>query len=92
MLMESTLRQLLMQMKQLDGGKAGSMLLKSLWLQRLPEGTQAILACGDGGSLEMLAATADKIHEVHAPRGCKGVACDPRRGKIEEAVSREFIN
>lgn len=40
-------------------------LLKFSWLQRLPEGTQAILASTDG-SLEVFAVTTAKIHKVHS--------------------------
>lgn len=39
--------------------------MKSLWLRRLPESTQAVLACVSG-SLDALAAAADKVHEVNA--------------------------
>lgn len=52
-------------MKQLDTGKAGAEHLKSLWLYRLPESTQVILAYADSESLQVLQNT-DKIHEVHA--------------------------
>lgn len=41
-------------------------LLKSLWFEPVPEGTQAMLAYADGGSLEVLVGTAGKIHKLHA--------------------------
>lgn len=53
-------------MRQLGGDKVGLELLKPLWRQRLPECTQVILTYADSGFLEVLAATADKIHDVHA--------------------------
>lgn len=56
--------ELLREMMLLDGYKVGVGLLKLLVLQRLPERTQAILAHVDSGSLEALANTADKIHEM----------------------------
>ena len=61
---DRTPSQLLREMRQLGGSKIGDDLIKSLWLRRLPEGTQAILACVSG-SLEELAATADQVQEVY---------------------------
>lgn len=55
----------LRKMKQLGGDKVGLKPLKSLWLQQLPDGTQTVLTCANGSSLGTLAATNDKIHEVH---------------------------
>ncbi|XP_037905728.1 uncharacterized protein LOC119648202 isoform X2 [Hermetia illucens] len=47
------------------GDNVGVELLQSLWLLRLPEITQAILASADSGSLDTLAVIADKVQEVH---------------------------
>ncbi|XP_023217769.1 uncharacterized protein LOC111620136 [Centruroides sculpturatus] len=54
---------LLRKMRQLANNKLGEDFLKTLWLQRLPQQTQAILAASDDG-LENLAIMADKIGEV----------------------------
>lgn len=54
---------LLRKMKQLAGTILGEEILKTLWLQRLPNQIQAILSVSDD-SLEKLAAMADKIHET----------------------------
>ncbi|CAD7089103.1 unnamed protein product [Hermetia illucens] len=61
---DRTPSQLLREMRQLGGSKIGDDLIKSLWLRRLREGTQAILACVSG-SLEELAATPDQVQEVY---------------------------
>ncbi|XP_023235378.1 uncharacterized protein LOC111634772 [Centruroides sculpturatus] len=53
----------LRKMRQLANNKLGEDFLKTLWLQRLPQQTQAILAASDDG-LENLAIMADKIGEV----------------------------
>lgn len=48
---DRTPSQLLREMKQLAGCRVTPALLQSLWLQRFPEGTRAILACANFGSL-----------------------------------------
>lgn len=55
--------QLLREMRELGEGRVGEDFLRTLWLQRLPENMQAILACTPG-SLSELATCADKISEV----------------------------
>lgn len=55
--------QLLNKMKDLAAGNFGDSALKSLWLNRLPSQTQAILAVSSE-SLGNLAQLADKIHEL----------------------------
>lgn len=65
----------------------GGELLKSLLLQRLRGGTQAILACAVGGPLELLAATVDKIHEVHA----RPVGAELSRECADETVLRRQL-
>lgn len=52
-------------MEQLPGGIVRPALHQFLWLQRLLEGTHAVLASADSGSLDMLAAIADKIHKEY---------------------------
>lgn len=52
--------QLLREMKQSGDDKVDSKLLKPLWLHRLAENTQGILACMDSGCLDKLAMTRDK--------------------------------
>jgi len=56
--------QLLREMRELGGDKVSEELLRSLWLQRLPENTQSILACNPGNLIE-LANCADKIDEIN---------------------------
>lgn len=56
--------QLLREMRELGGDKVSEELLKSLWLQRLPDNMQAILYCNPG-TLSDLASCADKISEVY---------------------------
>lgn len=58
--------QLLAKMKDLAGQSFGDPALKSLWLNRLPTQTQAILAVSSE-PLEKLAQMADKIHELAPP-------------------------
>lgn len=56
--------QLLREMRELGEGKVSEELLRSLWLQRLPDHSQAILSCNPG-SLAELANCADKIMDVY---------------------------
>lgn len=69
--------QLLRQMSDLAGGKVGSDLLKSLWLQRLPEFVRAILAVSKD-DLHQLAAMADRIIEVQQSPGVIGAVSNPQ--------------
>lgn len=54
--------QLLNETKPLSGDKVGTGLLQSLWMHRLPESTQDVLACAESWSSKKLVATAYKIH------------------------------
>ncbi|GFW02589.1 uncharacterized protein TNCV_2456041 [Trichonephila clavipes] len=54
---------LLRQMKSLSGSSVSDKLIKSLWLQRLPQHTQAILSISND-SLNNIAEMADKIIAV----------------------------
>ncbi|XP_015911952.2 uncharacterized protein [Parasteatoda tepidariorum] len=58
--------QLLARMRSLSGSSVGELLLKSLWLGRLPHNTQSILAALNQ-ELSQLATVADKIHETCNP-------------------------
>lgn len=58
--------QLLNRMRTLGGEAVGEPLLKSLWLDRLPSGTQSVLAALKD-DLEQLSIVADKIHELTPP-------------------------
>lgn len=54
---------LLREMRSLNSGQLSDSALKQIWLERLPSYMRAILACNPG-SLDQLAACADKIAEV----------------------------
>ncbi|XP_067132435.1 uncharacterized protein [Centruroides vittatus] len=54
---------LLRKMRQLANNKVGEEFLRTLWIQRLPKETQAILSVSDG-DLDKLAQMADKILEL----------------------------
>lgn len=58
---------LLSEMTRLGGTSVTQELLKSLWMQRLPSHTQAILAMSED-QLPKLAQMADKITEIHQPQ------------------------
>lgn len=58
--------QLLSKMSDLSSGNLSDNVLKSLWLSRLPNGTQAILAASSE-PISKLAEMADKIHELANP-------------------------
>lgn len=55
--------QLLREMQDLSAGRVSDAILRSLWLQRLPTQTQAILTCSTD-ELNKLATMADKILEI----------------------------
>ncbi|GFV92957.1 retrovirus-related Pol polyprotein from transposon 412 [Trichonephila clavipes] len=65
--------QLLTRMRSLAGDNVGEPLLKSLWLGRLPNGTQTILAALNE-SLDQLATVADKINDLTFSPGINSVA------------------
>ncbi|GFT05715.1 uncharacterized protein NPIL_436671 [Nephila pilipes] len=60
-------------MRSLAGDSVGEPLLKSLWLGRLPNGTQTILAALNE-SLDQLALIADKINDLTFLQGINSVA------------------
>lgn len=57
--------QLLREMKSLAGTTCPERLLKTLWLQRLPQHTQQILSVSTAESLTEISAMADKISEIN---------------------------
>ncbi|GFU48740.1 uncharacterized protein NPIL_165851 [Nephila pilipes] len=65
--------QLLTRMRFLAGDNVGEPLLKSLWLGRLPNGMQTILAAVSE-NLDQLATVADKINDLAFPQGINSVA------------------
>ena len=58
---------LLREMRNLANGNVTDDFLRTMWLQRLPTQTQAILATSSE-SLENLAKMADKIGDIQIPR------------------------
>lgn len=65
--------QLLSRMRSLAGDSVGEPFLKSLWLERLPSNTQAILV-SHNEELDKLAAVADKINDLAPCGGVNSVA------------------
>ena len=64
---------LLREMKELAGPHVNEGMVKSLWLQRLPQQAQAILSCSSEG-LDKLSTLADKISEVTRPTEVYGIS------------------
>ncbi|GFT71129.1 uncharacterized protein TNCV_3001471 [Trichonephila clavipes] len=65
--------QLLTRMLSLASDNVGEPLLKSLWLERLPNGTQTILAALDE-NVDQLATVANKINDLTFSQGINSVA------------------
>ncbi|GFU40358.1 uncharacterized protein TNCV_4255391 [Trichonephila clavipes] len=65
--------QLLTRMRSLAGDNVGEPLLKSLWLGRMPNGTQTILAALNE-NLDQLATVAYKINDLTFSQGINSVA------------------
>ncbi|GFV20549.1 retrovirus-related Pol polyprotein from transposon 297 [Trichonephila clavipes] len=65
--------QLLTRMRSPAGDNVGEPLLKSLWLGRLPNGTQTIIAALNE-NLDQLATVADKINDLTFSQGINSVA------------------
>lgn len=59
--------QLLREMQALAANQLNDNILQNLWLTRLPQHTQEILACMENLTIDKLAAAADKILEVKTP-------------------------
>lgn len=83
--------QLLTRMRALAGDTVGEALLKSLWLSRLPSGTQTILAALNE-DLNGLAAVADKISDLASNSHINLVhstntAPDPRIDHLERQIA-----
>lgn len=64
---------LLRKMRDLSCGKVGDDLLKTLWLQRLPNNIQSVLACS-ADALPALATMADKIFETSEDPSNQGIS------------------
>ncbi|GFU47696.1 transposon Tf2-8 polyprotein [Nephila pilipes] len=81
--------QLLTRMRTLGGDKVGEPLLKSLWLGRLPNGTQTILAALNK-NLDQLAIVADKINDLAFPQGINSVAAtsDQKTAQLEQQIAQ----
>ncbi|GFV92952.1 uncharacterized protein TNCV_1693451 [Trichonephila clavipes] len=68
-------------MRSLAGDNVGEPLLKSLWLGRLPNGTQTILAALNE-SLDQLATVADKINDLTFSQGINSVAATSEKNLL----------
>lgn len=64
---------LLRKMRDLSCGKVGDELLQTLWLQRLPNNIQSVLACS-ADALPVLATMADKIFETSEDSSIQGIS------------------
>ncbi|XP_015925323.2 uncharacterized protein [Parasteatoda tepidariorum] len=81
--------QLLTRMRSLAGDNVGDTLLKSLWLGRLPNGTQTILAALSE-DLDQLATVADKINDLSIHQGVNSVAAtsNSHTSRLEQQVAQ----
>ncbi|GFR03275.1 transposon Ty3-I Gag-Pol polyprotein [Trichonephila clavata] len=80
--------QLLTRMRSFAGDNVGEPLLKSLWLGRLPNGTQTILAALNE-NLEQLATVADKINDLTFSQGINSVAATSKNktAQLEQQIA-----
>ncbi|XP_046144410.1 uncharacterized protein LOC123988426 [Osmia bicornis bicornis] len=58
----------LQRLRNLAGGQVGENVLRTLFLEQLPESMRTVLAISDTADLQRLALLADKIAEMSAPR------------------------
>ncbi|GFQ96940.1 uncharacterized protein TNCT_17111 [Trichonephila clavata] len=81
--------QLLTRMRSLAGDNVGKPLLKSLWLGRLPNGTQTILAALNE-NLDQLATVADKINYLTFTQGINSVAVTSKNktAQLEQQIAQ----
>ncbi|GFS49503.1 transposon Ty3-I Gag-Pol polyprotein [Nephila pilipes] len=81
--------QLLTQMRSLAGDNVGEPFLKSLWLGRLPNGTQTIIATLNE-NLDQLATVADKINDLAFPQEINSVAAtfDQNTAQLEQQIAQ----
>ncbi|GFX21984.1 uncharacterized protein TNCV_2428911 [Trichonephila clavipes] len=81
--------QLLTRMRSLAGDNVGEPLLKSLWLGRLPNGTQTILAALNE-NLDQLATVADKINDLTFSQGINSVAetSEKKTAQLEQQIAQ----
>lgn len=83
--------QFLRELRGLAGNKVTDDFLKILWLRRLPENIQMVLACNPG-NLEQLAEYADKMAEVMTPptvyAATNPFVEDNKRSQLEDKVDK----
>ncbi|XP_037047917.1 uncharacterized protein LOC119082508 [Bradysia coprophila] len=88
--------QLLNEMRRLGGVNVTEEFLKTIWLQKLPEQTRAIVSAGTG-NMEALAAIADKVEEVSNSNRVSNVNCtnqgttnQPKQVDITTSLERKI--
>ncbi|GFR19779.1 uncharacterized protein TNCT_1502 [Trichonephila clavata] len=76
-------------MRSLAGDNVGEPLLKSLWLRRLPNGMQTILAALNK-NLDQLATVADKINDLTFSQGINSVAATSKTktAQLEQQIAQ----
>ncbi|GFT94262.1 uncharacterized protein NPIL_275021 [Nephila pilipes] len=76
-------------MHSLAGDNVGKPYLKSIWLGRLPNGTQTILAAVKE-NLDQLATVADKINDLAFPQGINSVAAtsDQKTAQLKQRIAQ----
>ncbi|GFU50408.1 retrovirus-related Pol polyprotein from transposon 297 [Trichonephila clavipes] len=76
-------------MRSFAGDNVGEPLLKSLWLGRLPNGTQTILAALNE-NLDQLATVADKINDLIFSQGINSVAAtsEKKTAPLEQQIAQ----
>ncbi|GFR09294.1 uncharacterized protein TNCT_692861 [Trichonephila clavata] len=81
--------QLLTRMRSLAGDNVGEPFLKSLWLGRLPNGTQTILTALNE-NLDQLATVADKINDLTFSQGINSVAATSKNktAQLEQQIAQ----
>lgn len=77
--------QLLNHMRKLNGGQCNPTVLKSLFLEQLPESQRAILVAMNEPDLQKVAEIADKIADISSPE----LALAPIRVKSEKAKTHQ---
>ncbi|XP_065356074.1 uncharacterized protein LOC135950462 [Calliphora vicina] len=83
---------LLREMRALASGKVSEDLLKTLWIQRLPNTTKAILSVSND-TIDKLCLIADKIHDQSDPTiNAVSVNNDERISNLENTIQEIFSN
>ncbi|XP_031337258.1 uncharacterized protein LOC116166447 [Photinus pyralis] len=85
--------QLLRQMRSLADKRINEDVLKTLWVQRLPQNVQLILSASEGVTLDKMADVADKLVEIYASGSISAVnrAASPRRTNMSESASALLV-